>query len=562
MPIKNPTLDALFPRGIRNFNPGNIQDGPFARSQPGYVGSDGRFAQFDTMDHGIDAQSSLLQGYGNKGLNTLNAIINRWAPSSDGNNTNAYASFVGKKIGVDPNQPLDMNDPNVRKNIAMAMDRFENGMSPVDPRIWQASGSPQQATAAPMQLPGATPEQPQSPQQPTAQSISLGDQENTQPFNNIGSTLANMGAAIASLDNRGTGIASLNASRVAGNLAAQEAAREKEGGWKYAGQTQNGQGLMFQNSRGEIRVEPLSPQFAGDKRTLSYKGIDTDDSGQRFDTFVDQNGEIVRKPTTMQDPSVKQRQPMDPDALALMTDGFLKGDPQVMTRMTAEDKKEIMGNAARELKKAGIENPSYDAILANKGKFAGILADERKRSIAEADYDRASSKFFGDAKTALEKSSLVDRSGPKAWNAVGQFLTDQSQEAGSPELASFRESTEALSRAYASALTSSGVTNQVAEEQARSLLSTIQSKKTYEDVVKTMTSTVQRSGKSMRELHANQRARNGGQKLPYPEYDEEKSMDQLLGISSDKKQQQNKPTGLPEVGKKTTINGVEIERLE
>jgi hypothetical protein len=371
-----------------------------------------------------------------------------------------------------------------------------------------------------------------------------------------------MGAAIASLDNRGTGIASLNASRVAQNLTAQENAREKDNGWKYQGQTDNRQGFIFANGKGETKVIPADPQFAGDKRTLSYKGIDSDESGQRFDTFVDQNGEIIRKPTTMQDPSVKQRQPMDPDALALITDGFLKGDPQVMTRMTAEDKKEIMGNAARELKKAGIENPSYDSILANKGKFAGILADERKRSIAEADYDRASSKFFGDAKTALEKSSLVDRSGPKAWNAVGQFLTDQSQEAGSPELASFRESTEALSRAYASALTSSGVTNQVAEEQARSLLSTIQSKKTYEDVVKTMTSTVQRSGKSMRELHANQRARNGGQKLPYPEYDEEKSMDQLLGISSDKKQQQNKPTVLPEVGKKTTINGVEIERLE
>lgn len=151
MPMKNPTLDAFFPRGIRNFNPGNIENGSFARSQPGYVGSDGRFAQFDTMDHGIDAQSSLLQGYGNKGLNTLNAIINRYAPSSDGNNTNAYASFVSKKMGVDPNQPLDMNDPNVRRNMAMAMGRFENGMSPVDPRTWQASATPQPATGAPMQ---------------------------------------------------------------------------------------------------------------------------------------------------------------------------------------------------------------------------------------------------------------------------------------------------------------------------------------------------------------------------------------------------------------------------
>lgn len=274
--MKNPTLDAFFPRGIRNFNPGNIENGPFAKSQPGYVGSDGRFAQFDTMDNGINAHSALLGSYGNKGLNTLNAIINKWAPSSDGNNTNAYASFVGKKIGVDPNQPLDMNDPNVRRNIAMAMGRYENGMSPVDPRSWQASATPQPATGAPMQLPGAT-AAPQEQSQQGAQSISLGDQENTQPFNNLGSTLANMGASIASLDRHGTGIASLNASHVANNLAMQEAAREKEGGWKYAGQTQNGQGMIFQNSKGEIRVEPLSGKFGGAEKTTLEKNLELAD---------------------------------------------------------------------------------------------------------------------------------------------------------------------------------------------------------------------------------------------------------------------------------------------
>src|ERR1700745_3350557 len=30
------------PRGVRNNNPGNIEDGEFAKSQPGYMGSDGR----------------------------------------------------------------------------------------------------------------------------------------------------------------------------------------------------------------------------------------------------------------------------------------------------------------------------------------------------------------------------------------------------------------------------------------------------------------------------------------------------------------------------------------
>ena len=55
------TSDASAPRGIRNNNPLNIEDGDFARSQPGYVGSDGRFAQFQTPQHGVAAADSLLR---------------------------------------------------------------------------------------------------------------------------------------------------------------------------------------------------------------------------------------------------------------------------------------------------------------------------------------------------------------------------------------------------------------------------------------------------------------------------------------------------------------------
>src|SRR6185437_9387347 len=61
---------ATAPRGIRNNNALNIEDGPFAQSQPGYVGSDGRFAKFQTPEHGIAAASALLDNYGQKqGLN-------------------------------------------------------------------------------------------------------------------------------------------------------------------------------------------------------------------------------------------------------------------------------------------------------------------------------------------------------------------------------------------------------------------------------------------------------------------------------------------------------------
>src|SRR6185312_13614727 len=98
--------NAAEPRGIRNNNPLNIEDGPFAQSQPGYAGSDGRFAKFQTPDHGVAAASSLLDNYGGKGLNTVAGIIGRWAPASDGNNVSAYAADVAGKLGLDPNAPI------------------------------------------------------------------------------------------------------------------------------------------------------------------------------------------------------------------------------------------------------------------------------------------------------------------------------------------------------------------------------------------------------------------------------------------------------------------------
>lgn len=116
------------PRGIRNLNPGNIQDGDFAKSQPGYVGSDGRFAKFDTMDHGAAANAALLQNYGQKGLNTVEGIISRYAPPSE-NNTKNYIMNVAHDIGVDPRQPLNLNDPAVMGKLQQSIFKIENGQN-------------------------------------------------------------------------------------------------------------------------------------------------------------------------------------------------------------------------------------------------------------------------------------------------------------------------------------------------------------------------------------------------------------------------------------------------
>lgn len=114
------------PRGIRNNNPGNIEDGGFARSQRGYKGGDGRFAVFDTPESGRGAHTALLGSYGRQGVNTVAGVVSKWAPPSE-NDTAAYIRFVSGRMGVDPNAPLDMSDPKVLAALADAQAAHENG---------------------------------------------------------------------------------------------------------------------------------------------------------------------------------------------------------------------------------------------------------------------------------------------------------------------------------------------------------------------------------------------------------------------------------------------------
>jgi hypothetical protein len=91
-------------------NPGALKDGPFAQSQPGYTGKSGGFATFDTPQAGIAAQENLLRGsYVNKGFNTINKIVNKYAPQGPENSAasvSGYKEYVARRAGVDINAPI------------------------------------------------------------------------------------------------------------------------------------------------------------------------------------------------------------------------------------------------------------------------------------------------------------------------------------------------------------------------------------------------------------------------------------------------------------------------
>jgi hypothetical protein len=98
--LAKPAADTSVPRGIRNNNPLNIEAGDFTKGQPGFTGSDGRFAQFGSMDQGTAAANKLLDTYQNKyGLNTVGGIVNRWAPPGE-NDSRGYAASVAGRMGV------------------------------------------------------------------------------------------------------------------------------------------------------------------------------------------------------------------------------------------------------------------------------------------------------------------------------------------------------------------------------------------------------------------------------------------------------------------------------
>lgn len=50
----------------------------------------------------------VLRSYERRGLNTINDIINRWAPSNE-NHTAAYVKFVSDYIGIAPNAEFSIS---------------------------------------------------------------------------------------------------------------------------------------------------------------------------------------------------------------------------------------------------------------------------------------------------------------------------------------------------------------------------------------------------------------------------------------------------------------------
>lgn len=113
-------------RGIRNFNPGNIDRNATKWQGMAAEQTDPRFIVFKAPVWGIRALAKTLLTYQNThGLKTVRQIINRWAPPVE-NNTVAYVRAVAGKIGVRPDEEIDVDQMDVMLPLANAIIAHEN----------------------------------------------------------------------------------------------------------------------------------------------------------------------------------------------------------------------------------------------------------------------------------------------------------------------------------------------------------------------------------------------------------------------------------------------------
>lgn len=121
-------------RGYRNKNPGNI-DFVLANKWQGQLGIEvgvpkPRFARFATHEFGIRALTALLTTYYDRyACDTVREVINRWAPPQE-NDTGAYVSAVARKVGVGPDDRINLHQYPVMRPMVEAIIAHELGGNP------------------------------------------------------------------------------------------------------------------------------------------------------------------------------------------------------------------------------------------------------------------------------------------------------------------------------------------------------------------------------------------------------------------------------------------------
>ncbi|RZL47735.1 MAG: hypothetical protein EOP00_11115 [Pedobacter sp.] len=116
------------PRGLRNNNPGNLVKtsitwlGKIPHSQ----NTDSRFEQFTELRYGIRAKMRDVINDIHKGKNTIEKLINEFAPAFE-NNTVAYIASVAGSLGISPKFVIKTISEDFLIALCKAISTVENG---------------------------------------------------------------------------------------------------------------------------------------------------------------------------------------------------------------------------------------------------------------------------------------------------------------------------------------------------------------------------------------------------------------------------------------------------
>jgi len=124
IPGQNATPPLGTTRGDRNLNPTNLKP-PSGPQFNGTAGVDPNgYLKFDSVQSGIRAADLNLQSYAKQGVNTPQAIAQRWAPNAPP----SYAAGIASAAGVAPDQPVDLTNPAVRQKVLQGIIAGEGTM--------------------------------------------------------------------------------------------------------------------------------------------------------------------------------------------------------------------------------------------------------------------------------------------------------------------------------------------------------------------------------------------------------------------------------------------------
>lgn len=450
--------DASLPRGMRNNNPGNIEDGPFAKSLPGYVGSDGRFAKFDTLDAGVNAHAQLLGRYGNKGIDTVSGVINRWAPSAEnGAATGNYARFVANKLGVDPNGKIDLSNPETRTRLAYAMGEFENGRP-----IKGFAGA------------GDVPSQPAAPVR-VAQAQTGGAPDIPLPI------------AIQMAGSSNPGMKAL------GEMAIKKSYEAASGGKEVPvtdPQERKSLGFGADDTRPVFRntitgkVTALSESKAAENKAEDSKPRVVSPGGAIF-----QGGKEVYRNDGGANGTM-------PDQTAdFLAERVLAGDTKALIGIGrgaqgSNNLAKVQGLVAQKAAERGIDAKD---MLAATAEQSGLNAQQRTFGTQTARMSTSSVEAQGAITLGRQASQLVSRGN---WVPVNRAIQAFQTNSGSPEISKFAAANLAIINTYARAINPNGQPTVADKEHAREMLSTAMGPDQYNAVLDQLNAEIEMAHKS------------------------------------------------------------------